>query len=106
MEQHKAHAGEAHIGEQRERVPAAAGGLVLPGAALDRVLQQLLLQDEERDRQMRQLLQQDQDRSVQLGRLAEALTAMQGQQASLQAGLDGLTHQLEQASNCCRPRAT
>lgn len=57
----------------------------MPGAALDRVLQRLLLHDEERGRQ--------------LGRLADAVDAIAAQQASLQASVEGLTHQLEQASN-------
>ena len=105
MEQHRARVAEAQIGEQRERVTAAAGGLSLPGAALDRVLQQLLLRDEERGRQLDQLLQRDEERGRQLRQLTEAWDAMEAQQASLKAGLDGLTHQLEQARHLRRPRA-
>ena len=55
----------------------------MPGAALDRVLRRLLQRDEERGRQ--------------LERLSEAADAIAAHQASLQASVDGLTHQLEQA---------
>ncbi len=56
----------------------------MPGAALDGVLQRLLQRDDERGRQ--------------LERLADAVDAVVAQQASLHASVDGIKHQLEQAS--------
>ncbi len=56
----------------------------MPGAALDAVLQRLLQHDEER--------------SGQLGQLVEAVDAVAARQASLHASVDGIKHQLEQAS--------
>ena len=81
--QRQAQTGRTQDVVQSYKSADAAAEMVMPGAALDRVLQQLLKQDDERSRQ--------------LARLAEAVDAVAAQQASLTASVDGLKHQLEQA---------